>query len=73
MSDIIKVMKQPQKKVVLRRLGDQDMEDDTLQMTPEERILTMWQLALDSWSFTGRQDAQSRFQRHIVSVMRRAS
>ena len=73
MSGIIKKMKRSTKIAVLRKLSDQGNEKDAFRMTPSERILSMWQLALDSWSFSGRYDAKSGFQRHIVTVMRRAS
>ena len=59
------------RKAILRTLHEQGPDDETLKMTPSERILTMWQLALDSWAFSGYQNDESGFQRHIISVVRR--
>ena len=45
---------------------------DVAQLTPEQRVDMMWQLALDAWAFKGdTRNAESRLQRHVVRVCRR--
>ena len=39
--------------------------------TPAERMLMVWQLTLDAWSFLDPNVAESEFQRHVVRVERR--
>jgi hypothetical protein len=38
--------------------------------TAVERLQMMWQIAQDTWAFTGEKIAQSRLQRHLVSIRR---
>ncbi len=41
-------------------------------LTVEQRLEMMWQLALDAWAFKGdTRNAESRLQRHVVRVYRR--
>jgi hypothetical protein len=51
------------------RLEDQGRESDLRDTTPEQRMKMMWQLALDAWSMLGDR-GESRFQRHVVRVVR---
>ncbi len=45
---------------------------DVAQLTPEQRLDMMWQLALDAWAVKGdTRNAESRLQRHVVRVYRR--
>ncbi len=45
---------------------------DVADLTVEQRLDMMWQLALDAWAFTGAtRDAEPRLQRHVVRVYRR--
>lgn len=38
--------------------------------SPAERMAAVWQLTLDAWAFKDPQLAESRFQRHVVRVVR---
>lgn len=49
-----------------------DDHADVADLTVEQRLEMMWQLALDAWAFTGATpDAEPRLQRHVVRVYRR--
>ena len=48
-----------------------DLLRDSADFTPAERLGMMWQLACDAWAFKGEsQHAESRLQRHVVSIHR---
>ena len=52
---------------------DADTADDLATRSPAERLDMMWQLTRDSWAFSNEPErAESRLQRHAVSVRRRA-
>ena len=57
---------------VFRNFREQERaeQDYWKSLTPAERLDMMWQLTLDVWSFTGTRVAESRLQRHIVSIHR---
>jgi len=62
----------------VQKLSDQGDENDLVSTTPAQRLAMMWQLALDSWAFKedslkGDSLAESRLQRHVVSIQRRES
>jgi hypothetical protein len=57
----------------VQKLSEQGKESDLEGTTPAERLEMMWQLALDAWAFKGEAVAESRLQRHIVHLSRRAS
>ena len=65
-------MEQTRRIVRVRRLHEQDNDDDLRDTTPAERLGMMWQLTLDAWAFKGESVAQSRLPRHIVHLLRRA-
>jgi len=56
--------------VRVSKLSEQGRERDVLDLTPEERIEMMWQLALDAWAFMG-VPVEPRLPRHVVRVVRR--
>ncbi len=39
-------------------------------MRPDECLAMVWQLTLDAWAFKEPSIAESRFQRHVVRVVR---
>jgi hypothetical protein len=49
-------------------LAEQDLDPEVDDMSPGERIGTMWQLALDAWAFTGKPVDQSRLPRYSLRV-----
>jgi hypothetical protein len=53
-------------------LAEQGNEDDLRDLSIEDRWNMMWQLAVDAWAFRGEDVAEQEFQRHVVSVERRA-
>ena len=55
----------------VKRLSEHDRENDLVRSTPAERLAMVWQLTVDAWAFRGIDIAQSRLQRHIVSIHRR--
>jgi len=58
----------------IRVMSVREQQDhvDVAQLTPEQRVDMMWQLALDAWAFKGdTRNAESRLQRHVVRVCRR--
>jgi len=61
--------------VTVKKVGPHDaaQERNVVAGTPAERIHMMWQLAMDAWAFAGDFDAESRFPRHVVRVVRRES
>ncbi len=66
-------MVEQDKRRVLRvkRLHDEEREDDLLQTTASERLAMVWPLTVDAWTFLEGTLAQSRLQRHIVRLQRR--
>ena len=51
---------------------EQRDHEDVAQLTVEQRLELMWQLARDAWAFKGgTPDAEPRLQRHVVRVYRR--
>lgn len=57
---------------VLRQRDDVE-GSDAADLTPSERVAMMWQLARDAWTFLGEPGrAESRLQRHVVRIQRRA-
>lgn len=52
----------------VRRLVDSN--DAGISSSPQERVSTMWQLVVDSWSFMGKPCDEQRLQRHIVNIQR---
>lgn len=48
----------------------QGEKDGAAPLSPAEGLAAMWQLAVDAWAFCGEDVAQSRFQRHVVRVVR---
>lgn len=62
------------RQIRVTKLSEQSDDFELKKMTtPTERILMMWQLALDAWAFKGETVAEPRLQRHIVRVFRRES
>ena len=39
--------------------------------TPAERLMMMWRIAQDCWTFVPGHDAKREFQRHVVRIERR--
>jgi hypothetical protein len=56
--------------VRITSLSEQGKDADYAHLTPAERIGLMWGLAVDAWAFLGEDVAESRFQRHVVRVIR---
>lgn len=55
----------------VKRLHEQDREDELVRATPAERLAMVWPLTVDAWAFLDQARAQSRLQRHIVRLQRR--
>lgn len=56
---------------VMSRLDDA-VGQDTLVMTPDERVAMMWPLAQSAWAVTNQgSHAESRLPRHVGRVQRR--
>lgn len=51
-------------------LAEQGNEDDLAEMTADERVGMMWQLALDAWAMKGEPVVEPRLQRDVVRVTR---
>lgn len=47
-------------------------QDAFVATSPADRIRMMWQLTIDAWMFKDPKIAESRLQRHVVRVDRRA-
>ncbi len=60
---------------VFRSFEEADRADEEFyaSLTPGERMGMVWPITLDAWAFTGKANAESRLQRHIVRVRRRRS
>lgn len=54
----------------VRRLDDHGADDALRRATPAERMLMVWELTQDAWSFYRPKDAESRLPRHVVRVVR---
>lgn len=61
------------RKVQLRKikLRESDGAEDLKDMTPQQLLGMMWQLALDAWAFKENLNAEPRLQRHIVVLNKR--
>jgi hypothetical protein len=57
----------------IQRIKDQGKESDLKVINASERIAMMWQLTQDAWAFKGEIVAESRLQRHVINILRRAS
>jgi hypothetical protein len=55
------------------RLEDEGTHNDWAYMTPGERIDFVWELTKTAWTFHDPNFRESRLQRHVVRVIRRAS
>ena len=64
------MMTNDRKKIRVGKLSDQGKEDDLRDLTPEERLGIMWQLAQDAWAMKGEGIAERRLPRHVVRVVR---
>jgi hypothetical protein len=56
--------------VRVESLSKQGTDRDYASCTAGERIGMMWQLTIDAWAFLGESVNESRFQRHVVNVIR---
>ncbi len=56
--------------VRMRKLAEQEEENDLAQTTAAERLAMMWTLALNAWALKGEPLAEPRLQRHVVRVLR---
>ena len=72
---IIRIMeaKQNPKRLIIRKMTLDEESGDGVPVgtTPADRLMMMWQIAQDCWSFVPGHDAKREFQRHVVSVERR--
>ena len=58
--------------VTKRSLPEEELEGEAYaQLTPEERVGMMWQLAQDCWALMDVPRAESRLSRRVVRVQRR--
>ena len=64
-------MKKREVTLTVIRPGEATPKDAWELWTVSERILMMWPLACDAWTFKGDFDAESRLQRHVTRVIRR--
>lgn len=51
-------------------LAEQGSERDLAEMTADERVGMMWQLALDAWAMKGEPVVEPRLQRDVVRIIR---
>lgn len=65
-------MKKSSKRTIIQKskLGASDDDRYLKQLSPDELIGMMWQLALDAWSFKENLNAEPRLQRHVVILKR---
>lgn len=57
----------------LTTLTDQNNHSGSEDTTADERVASMWQLAVDAWAMMGEHVAEREFQRHIGGIERRGS
>lgn len=53
-------------------LVGQRSTNDVASLTPAERMAMVWEITKDAWAFMGKPLDESRLQRHVVRVYRRA-
>lgn len=53
-------------------LAGQRSTNDVASLTPGERMAMVWEITKDTWAFMGKPVDESRLQRHVVRVYRRA-
>jgi len=58
--------------IQIHSLHDRRSDHDSQPPTAAERVAIMWQLTRDAWAFQGTPIDESRLQRHLVRVLRRA-
>ena len=64
----------PDRQVVRKTtLHDESDNQDLIGTTPAERLMMMWRIAQDCWSFVPGHDVEQEFQRHVARVERRGS
>jgi hypothetical protein len=64
-------MQNQRKTIRVRKVTDDDPDENLKSATAAKRLGMMWQLTLDAWAFKGEQVAELRLPRHIVRVLRR--
>jgi hypothetical protein len=64
------VMKMDRTKLAVTTLSQQSDGACAADMSPAECMAAVWPLTMDAWSFQDSHVAQSRFQRHVVRVVR---
>jgi hypothetical protein len=52
------------------RLDDEDKYDDTLHLTPGERIAMVWEITKTAWTFKDSSFRESRLRRDVGRVVR---
>ena len=67
MSELPSMDRSRVKKSTLQSQGSDEFVADA---TPAERISMVWPLTLEAWTFKDPNVAESRFQRHVVRVIR---
>ncbi len=57
-------------RIIKSSLQRETEDNEIATLSPSERVALMWQITVDAWSFKENFNAESRLQRHIVSVRR---
>ncbi len=53
-------------------LANHSSTNDVASLTRGERMAMVWEITKDAWAFMGKPVDESRLQRHVVRVYRRA-
>ena len=53
-------------------LADHSSTNDVASLTPGERMAMAWEITKDAWAFMGKPVDESRLQRDVIRVYRRA-
>ena len=58
---------------ILKKMTLSESSDDreTIGASPAERLMMMWRITQDCWSFVPGHDAKREFQRHVTRIERR--
>jgi len=50
-----------------------EKDDGFVNADPSSLFSMVWEITLDLWSFSGRDDAERRLQRNVINIIRRKS
>lgn len=53
------------------RMGEASVQTSTPVLDASEAVAMSWPITVDAWTMTGKFNAESRLQRHVVRLVRR--